>query len=182
MKRIILSVILFFLYTGNTYSQSLIEAEFVKQLNTYRKQHGLGPVKYDSEISNVALYHAKYLAKCTKVNHSAHTDKSPHDEQFDVSDHKELNFDQRISMLPNKNIWGEIQIQGNLTSKNTSIAEIVRIAIKTFDSSPKHKAIMLCEDLNEASNIIGVSIVKKEIAYEEYVDYAINIDFGIVTP
>jgi PDZ domain-containing secreted protein len=67
-----------------------------------------------------------------------------------------------------------------LNSKNTSISEIVKIAIKAFDSSPKHKAIMLCEDLNdEASNIIGVSIVKKEINYEEYVDYAINIDFGV---
>jgi len=180
MKKLFYMICILFLFIEKSNAQSTIETEFVKQLNSYRKKHGLGPVIYDAEISKVALYHANYLVKCTKVNHSAHNDKLPHDEQFDVNDHKEMNFEQRISMLPNKNIWGEIQIEGNLTSKNTSISEIVKIAIKAFDSSPKHKAIMLCEDLNdEASNIIGVSIVKKEINYEEYVDYAINIDFGV---
>lgn len=182
MKSIILFFILFFLYIGNTYSQSPLEAEFVKQLNVYRKQHGLGPIKYDAEISKVALYHANYLSKCNKTSYVVALDKLPHDEKFDIKDHKELNFTQRASMAPNKNMWSEIQIAYSPIKNIATVSEIVSIMIKSFDGSPKHKEIMLCEDLKDFTNIIGVSIVKAEANNTEYSNYSINVDFGVLIP
>jgi hypothetical protein len=181
MKKVIISIVSILMFISNSYSQSALETEFVKQLNVYRKQHGLGPVKYDAEVSKVALYHSNYLVECSKVNHTAHYDKLPHDEQFDIKDFKELNFDQRAAMSPDKNIWGEIQIQSNGCKKNESISEIVKGIIKTFDGSPKHKEIMLCEDSEKFKNIVGVSIVKKEGKLgPNFDEYTVNIDFGVI--
>ena len=182
MKKIISLIALLFLITGISYSQSSLEAEFIKQLNAYRKQNGLNPVKYDADVSKVALYHTNYLVACSKANHVVHNDKLPHDEQFDIKDYKEMNFDLRAAMYPDKNIWGEIQIQSSPSKQGSSISEIVKGMINTFDASPKHKEIMLCEDLPKFTNIVGVSIVKKSSTISGYDEYSINADFGVLNP
>ena len=182
MKKVILLIVSILISFSNSYSQTALETEFVKQLNVYRKQNGLGPVKYDAEVSKVALYHSNYLVECSKVNHIEHSDKLPHDEQFDIKNFKEMNFDLRVAMAPNKNIWGEIQIQSNASNQGGSITDVVKGIIKTFDGSAKHKEIMLCEDLGKFTNIVGVSIIKKVSTISGYDEYSVNIDFGVLIP
>ena len=168
------------------YAQSLfeLELEFVNQLNIYRKKHGLGPVNYDAKIAHLANYHAKYLAECSVLNHDVHYDKSPHDEQYDIKNHKELNFKQRAEMEPNKNIWAEIQIQSHHNKNKETNSNVAKSIIESFDKSPGHKEIMLCEDLNpKFKNIIGVSIVKYQInSGSSFNTYSVNIDFGVLIP
>ena len=181
MKKIKVLVYSLFLSIFSIYSQSPLETEYFNQLNVYRKQHGLGPVKYNIEISGVARYHAKYLVQCSNLSHVVHNDIFPHDEQFDIKDHRELTFNQRIEMVPNKNIWGEIQIAHDLVNNSATNYQIAKDIIESFDKSPKHKEIMLCEDVSyEFTNIVGISIVKSEKKIGEDDVYSINVDFGIL--
>ena len=121
MKSIILLTVISFLNLGFIHAQSPLELEVVKQLNINRKKHGIKPVVYDVEISKVALYHTNYIKECHKVGHSVNKDKLPHDEQYDIKNYKELNFEQRVSMAPDKSIWGEIMIAAAMYNKATSI-------------------------------------------------------------
>ena len=68
-------ICILFLSLEQTYAQSPLETEVVKQLNSYRKKHGLGSVKYDTEVSKVALYHANYLTACSNTNYIVSKDK-----------------------------------------------------------------------------------------------------------
>lgn len=182
MKKLFL-LVLFLFSVISSYSQSALELEFVKQLNIYRKKHGLGPVKYDSGVSGVALYHSKYIKMCSSLGHFVHLDKLPHDEQFDLKDFKELNFEQRADMLPDKNIYAEITIPAMDARKNESIESIAKNIIASFDSSPKHKEIMLAEDAPaKFIDIVGVSIIRsvKDMGPDRE-EYIVNIDFGFVT-
>ncbi len=53
--------------------------------------------------------------------------------------------------------------------------------ITAFDSSPKHKEIMLCEDLSsEFTNIVGVAIVKSAKKIDNDYVYSVNVDFGVL--
>lgn len=181
MKTLLFISCILFISLEQTYAQSALETEFIKQLNVYRKQHKLGPVKYDSQVSQVARYHAKYLVQCSNLNHVVHYDKLPHDEQFDIKDHIELSFGRRIEMLPNKNIWSEIQIAYYPIKNIATITEIANRMITAFDSSPKHKEIMLCEDLSsEFTNIVGVAIVKSAKKLDNDYVYSVNVDFGVL--
>ena len=138
-------------------------------------------MKYDTEVSGVARYHAKYLVQCSNLNHVIHLDELPHDEQFDLKDHRELNFEQRAAMVPRKNIWGEIQIAFFIKNKNAAISDIAKGFIDSFDKSPKHKEIMLCEDVSsEFTNIVGIAIVKSEKKIGDNDVYSINVDFGVL--
>ena len=182
IKNIKVLVCLIFLTQFNVYSQSVLELEFVKQLNIYRKNHGLGPVKYDAEVSNIALYHSNYINECKKVGHIVIKDKLPHDEQFDLNNFKELNFEQRADLAPNKNIYSEISIPANPVRKSESIESIAKGIILSFDGSPKHKEIMLAEDSPvKFIDVVGVSIIKclKDLG-ESYDEYIVNVDFGFI--
>jgi uncharacterized protein YkwD len=180
MKNFFYMICILSLFVEKSNAQSALETEFVKQLNIYRKKHGLGAVIYDAEISKVALYHANYLAKCVLLKHVVHYDKLPHDEQFDIKNHTELNFEQRAAMAPDKNIWGEIQISANYSKNTESISEVAKGIIVSFNGSPKHKEIMLCEDLSRGLiNAVGVSIVKFQSTFDSN-EYSVNIDFGVL--
>ena len=64
--------------------------------------------------------------------------------------------------------------------KNESIESIAKGIILSFDGSPKHKEIMLCEDMERFKNIIGVSILIKEGTLgPNFDEYTINVDFGV---
>ena len=181
MKKIITLVALFFLITGISYSQSPLEKEVSNQLNIYRKQHGLNPANLDTTISKIAQYHAKYVLECSKVNHSVNYDKLPHDEQFDIKGFVEKDFEQRAAMAPGKNIWGEIMIACMWIKSESSNIEIAKSIIKSFDGSPKHKAIMLESDTPKFPNIVGISIIKRVSSIPGDDHYVVNIDFGVLT-
>ena len=164
MKKLFYMICILSLFVEKSNAQSALETEFIKQLNVYRKQHKLGPVKYDSQVSQVARYHAKYLVQCSNLNHVVHYDKLPHDEQFDIKDHIELSFGQRIEMLPKKNIWSEIQIAYYPIKNIATITEIANRMITAFDSSPKHKEIM------REDNTYYYSLIQEDIhIYEEMI-------------
>ena len=164
MKKLFYMICILSLFVEKSNAQSALETEFIKQLNVYRKQHKLGPVKYDSQVSQVARYHAKYLVQCSNLNHVVHYDKLPHDEQFDIKDHIELTFEQRSQMLPNINIWSEIQIAYYPIKNIATITEIANRMITAFDSSPKHKEIM------REDNTYYYSLIQEDIhIYEEMI-------------
>lgn len=178
MKTFTSIILLFLVSIGNLYSQTSLEKEVLNQLNIYRKQHGLNQIQIDTTISRIARYHAEYLVQCHKAKHVVHYDKLPHDEQFDIKGFVEKDFDQRVAMAPEKNIWGEIQMQSIPSKVGVSNEEIAKSIIKSFDSSPKHKEIMLCEDVARIINVIGISVIqtgKNDNGYDEYV---VNINFG----
>lgn len=160
-----------------TNAQTKLELEFLNQLNTYRRQHNLAPAKYDTAISRVAAYHCGYMAKCQRLGHDVHKDKLPHDEQFDIKDHKEMSFAKRAGMAPDRNIWCEIQIAQFSTQNGRTPAETARAMVMAFDSSPPHKEAMLYEDHPKITGTVGISIVliKKTDIHEVY---SVNVDFG----
>lgn len=182
MKKIITLGALFFLVIKISYSQTPLEKEVLNQLNIYRKQHGLNPVKIDSTVSSIALYHVNYLLECSKVNHAVHYDKLPHDEQFDIKGFTEKNFDQRAAMARDKNIWGEISIPSIPVKSELSNLEIAKNIIRSFDGSPKHKEIMLESDNPKFPDIVGISVIKRVSNIPSYDEYVVNIDFGVLTP
>jgi hypothetical protein len=182
MKSLIAILVLISASIGNLYSQTVLEKEVLHQLNIYRKQHGLNPVKIDSTVSSIALYHVNYLLECSKVNHSVHNDKLPHDEQFDIKGFTEKNFDQRAAMAPDKNIWGEISIPFMPVKSGLSLIEIAKSIIRSFDGSPKHKEIMLTGDNPKFPDIVGISVIKRVSNIPSYDEYAVNIDFGVLAP
>ena len=178
MKKLILIVFLISVSIGNFYSQTPLEKEVLNQLNIYRKQHGLKSVQIDTTISRIALYHSKYLVECHKINHVAHYDKLPHDEQFDIKSFIEKNFDQRVAMAPDKNIWGEIQMGYMVSKFGATNIEIAKEIIKSFDSSPNHKEIMLAGDNPKLLNLVGISVIQIEKNDNGYDAFVVNIDFG----
>lgn len=181
MKNLILIIALISASIGNLYSQTPLEKEVLNQLNIYRKQHGLKAVQIDTTISRIALYHSKYLVECHKINHAVHYDKLPHDEQFDVKGFIEKNFDQRVAIAPDKNIWGEIQMQAVPAKSGASNIEIAKLIIKSFDSSPKHKEIMLAEDGSKFLNVVGISVIQSGKLTDDTNEFVVNIDFGVIT-
>jgi len=181
MKKFISLISLFLIFSNFTYSQTALELEVVKQLNIYRKKHKLGPVKYDSVLSKVAEHHTKYIIECNKINHIVNQEKNPHDEQFDIKNFKELSFNQRTLISPDRNMWSEIMIAASLYSKDASIESIAKGIIASFAGSPKHNDIMLADDAGGGGkDIVGLSIIKIDEPYGDYSIYSINIDFGVI--
>lgn len=175
MKRLL--TILALVCTSTTHAQTKLELEFLNQLNTYRKQHKLGPAKYDTAVSRVAAYHCRYMAMCERQGHSVHHDELPHDELFDIKGHNEMTFAKRAGMAPDKNIWGEIQIASFTRQNGKSIAETAKAMVMAFDRSPGHKEAMLYEDYPKVTDIVGISIVSIRTT-ETYEEYSVNVDFG----
>jgi hypothetical protein len=158
---------------------TILEKAVFKQLNLYRKQHGLKPIAYDSVITTVARYHGRYLGLATSLGHNCHNDKEPHDEQFNVPNFNELNFVNRAAMAPERNIYSEISIQTDPMFENQSVQEFAIQSIEAFASSPPHNEAMLVEDVNGVKFYMGVSVVehpKQKTDTHPY--YSVNIDFG----
>ena len=163
-----------------SHAQTALEQEFLNQLNIYRKQHKLGPTKYDAEVSRVSAYHTKYMVECERTGHSVQSDKLPHDEQFDIKGHREMTFVQRVGMAPDKNIWGEISIPSFGRQKGMSLVETARAMVIVFDGSPGHKQAMLFPDApQKITDIVGISIVTISTS-QLYEEYSVNIDFGFI--
>lgn len=155
-----------------------LEKAVFNQLNIYRKEHGLKALAYDSVVTTVARYHSTYLSLAAHANHICHYDKEPHDEQFDLPNFKELSFNHRAEMAPEKGIFQEIQIQTNpLYSKQTT-EDFAKQTIALFASSPPHNEAMLTEDDNRIIMYVGVGVTKHPSNGNTENHYAVNIDFG----
>ena len=172
------------LMTFNLFSHTDIEKELLNQLNLYRKKKGLETMSLDSKLSNVAFYHASYLAKCASVGHSTNFDKLPHDEEFDISDHKELDTEERAAMYPDGNLYAEIQYQAFTIDSTASIMTLCKSIINGFASSPAHNEIMMNDsEPNERFKlIVGISVIQTISDIPGNYDYVVNIDFGVITP
>jgi uncharacterized protein YkwD len=158
---------------------TILEKAVFKQLNLYRKQHGLKPLVYDSTVTTVARYHARYLGIASNLGHHCHYDKGPHDEQFDVPNFTEMNFDKRTAMAPEKNIYGEIQIQNMSLLKNQTPEEFAVRTISCFASSPPHNEAMLEPGFEDVIFYMGVAVVQHpKTDNDEDTFYAVNIDFS----
>ncbi len=176
--------ILSILMTSNLFSHTEIEKELLNQLNLYRKKKGLETMSLNSKLSTVAFYHANYLAKCSSVGHVVHYDKLPHDEEFDISDHIELNADERAAMYPDVNMYGEIQYQVFPIETSASIVTLCKAIIDGFAGSPRHNEIMMTdfEGDERFKPIVGISVIKVKSKIPGYYEYVVNIDFGVITP
>ena len=172
------------LMTFNLFANTDIEKELLNQLNLYRKKKGLETMSLDSKLSNVAFYHASYLAKCASVGHNTHYDELPHDEQFNVSNHKEMNTDVRATMYPNGNMYAEISMQTFTIDSTANIMNLCKSIIDQFASSPKHNEIMTTyfEGDERFKPIVGISVIKVKSEIIGYYKYVVNIDFGVITP
>jgi hypothetical protein len=170
------------LMTFNLFSHTDIEKELLNQLNLYRKKKGLETMSLDSNLSTVALYHANYLAKCKSVGHNTHYDKLPHDEQFDISDHKELDTDVRATLFPDCNMYAEISMQTFSIDTAANIVTLCKSIIDQFASSPKHNEIMMMDsEPNERFKpIVGISVIQVKSNTPGYYCYVVNIDFGVL--
>ena len=56
-------VIVFVLGSIISYSQTTLEQAVIKELNLYRKKHGLVALTYDAKSSEMTRYNAVYLKK-----------------------------------------------------------------------------------------------------------------------
>ena len=170
--------------TTNLFSHTEIEKELLNQLNLYRKKKGLETMSLNSKLSTVAFYHANYLEKCRFVGHIVHYDKLPHDEEFDISDHKELDFGERAAMYPDGNLYGEIQYQSFPIDSSASIVTLCKAIIDGFARSPGHNEIMMTdfEGDERFKPIVGISVVKVKSDLPRHNCYVVNIDFGVITP
>jgi hypothetical protein len=166
----------------NLYSSSEIEIELLNQLNLYRKKKGLETMSLDSNLSKVALYHANYLAKCRSEGHIVHYDKLPHDEDFDISNHIEMDADERAAMYPNCNMYGEIQFQSFPIDSTVNIVTLCKSIINGFANSPKHNEIMMndSEPNERFKPIVGISVIQVKSNTPGYNCYVVNIDFGVL--
>ena len=183
MKSYLIFILSIFM-TSNLFSHTEIEKELLNQLNLYRKKKGLETMSLNSKLSNVSFYHASYLAKCSSVGHVVHYDKLPHDEEFDISDHKELDTEERAAMYPDGNLYGEIQYQSFPIASSASIVTLCKAIIDGFASSPGHNEIMMTDfEGNERFKpIVGISVIKVKSNIPGYYCYVVNIDFGVITP
>ena len=173
--------ILSILISFNLFSITDIERELLNQFNLYRSKKGLETMVLDSNLSSVALYHANYLAKCSSMGHIVHYDKLPHDEEFDISNHKELDADERAALYPDGNMYGEIQYQAFSIDSTDNIVTLCKSIINGFANSPAHNEIMMADfDGNEKFKlIVGISVIQVKSDIPGHCCYVVNIDFGV---
>lgn len=178
-----LGIILSVFVACNSLAQTAIEKELLNQLNIYRKGKGIGVVYRDEKLYQVALYHSRYLEKCAIVGHNTHYDKLPHDEQFDIKDHKEMNTDLRAAMYPDGNMYGEISMQSFIIDSTANVTKVCKSIIDQFAGSPKHKEIMVTDfgDDNRLKPIVGISVIQVKCDIPGSYKYVVNIDFGVIT-
>ena len=112
--------ILFALLSDLYHSQTTLELAVIKELNLYRKKHGLVALTYDAKSSEMARYHAIYLKTMNELGYSSldYSSEQQHDEGIDLPDFKEMTFEERArQVLPIR--WvSEILIQCSLKRKN----------------------------------------------------------------
>jgi uncharacterized protein YkwD len=167
-------------------SQSALESEFLKQLNSYRDSLGLSTLEYDSNLSIATKYHVDYLVLVTKtgkkfIDSKGDSSNLSHCQSIDLPGFKEiLECDARVSLLTNFKIaerikkvenreytsFGEVitGVKGNLRpgKKSSSIDLndnkylIAKTALESFKKSKGHNFVIT--DPGKTGMKVGISI------------------------
>ncbi len=164
------------------YSQTQLEHAVIKELNLYRKKHGLVALTYDEKSSEMSKYHAIYLKKLNENDYSPlnlNSDQK-HDELIDLPNFTEMTFQERASkVLPTVTWMGEILIQcmGRYSNvKNYSI--LAKEIIQVFHNSPGHREIMQLDfnpKILEKIPIVSLSVLEIN---NESCSIVVNINIG----
>ncbi len=179
MKNLI-TILLLSILTITVNAQTSLETAVLKELNTYRAKNHLCTLKIDNALSTWSSYHARYLAK---LNTMGKVDRS-HDEKIDISDWKELSFEQRAIEFnkadDNNHINGEVQTRSIPFEPGTPEKDIAKRIIDGFDNSPLHKEIINSEyDTASDLPIVGISVIKNQDQIGGYDVYTVVIDLGV---
>lgn len=160
------------------FSQTKLEQAVIKELNFYRKKHGLVALTYDVKSSEMARYHAIYLKTMNELGYSSldFSSEQQHDEGIDLPHFKEMTFEERArQVLPIR--WvGEILIQCSLKLKNDQ--ETAKAIINAFHNSPGHRKAMQFsinpKILDRVTPIVSLSVIETD----SVCPIVVNIDIG----
>ena len=170
--------ILFALLSDLYHSQTTLELAVIKELNLYRKKHGLVALTYDAKSSEMARYHAIYLKTMNELGYSSldYSSEQQHDEGIDLPDFKEMTFEERArQVLPIR--WvSEILIQCSLKRKNDQ--ETAKAIINAFHNSPGHRKAMQFsinpKILDRVTPVVSLSVIETD----SVCPIVVNIDIG----
>lgn len=182
IKKISKSIIyIFILLPLISYSQTQLEQAVIKELNLYRKKHGLVALTYDAKSSEMSRYHAVYMKKLNENEYSPLNLSADqvHDELIDLPNFTEMTFQERASkVMPT--VWiGEILIQcmGRYSNvKNYPI--IAKEIIDIFHNSPGHREVM--QTYFNPKNLDNIPVVSLSIleTNNESCSIVVNINIG----
>lgn len=129
---------LFFLLILPTFAlaQSNTDLLFIKKINEFRKQNGLGELKYDAVLDSAAEWHSAQMAKTGVCSHSEEVYSTP-GSRVQKYDPKALGsrFDQYELR--------ENAAKGTVFSNAITDQQIVDEAFTLWLNSPPHRAAML---------------------------------------
>lgn len=160
------------------FSQTKLEQAVIKELNFYRKKHGLVALTYDVKSSEMARYHAIYLKTMNELGYSSldFSSEQQHDEGIDLPHFKEMTFEERArQVLPIR--WvSEILIQCSLKRKNDQ--ETAKAIINAFHNSPGHRKAMQFsinpKILDRVTPVVSISVIETD----SVCPIVVNIDIG----
>lgn len=160
------------------FSQTKLEQAVIKELNFYRKKHGLVALTYDVKSSEMARYHAIYLKTMNELGYSSldYSSEQLHNERINLPHFKEMTFEERArQVLPIR--WvGEILIQCSLKLKNDQ--ETAKAIINAFHNSPGHRKAMQFsinpKILDRVTPIVSLSVIETD----SVCPIVVNIDIG----
>ena len=160
------------------FSQTKLEQAVIKELNFYRKKHGLAALTYDAKSSEMVRYHAIYLKTMNDLGYSSldFSSEQQHNEGIDLPHFKEMTFEERArQVLPIR--WvSEILIQCNLKRKNDQ--ETAKAIINAFHNSPGHRKAMQFsinpKILDRVTPIVSLSVIETD----SVCPIVVNIDIG----
>lgn len=160
------------------FSQTKLEQAVIKELNFYRKKHGLVALTYDVKSSEMARYHAIYLKTMNELGYSSldYSSEQQHNEGIDLPHFKEMTFEERArQVLPIR--WvSEILIQCSLKRKNDQ--ETAKAIINAFHNSPGHRKAMQFsinpKILDRVTPVVSISVIETD----SVCPIVVNIDIG----
>ena len=168
-----------FLFTFNlSFSQTALEQAVIKELNLYRKKHGLVALTYDAKSSEMARYHAIYLKTMNELGYSSldYSSEQLHNERINLPDFKEMTFKERArQVLPIR--WvSEILTQCSLKRKNDQ--ETAKAIINAFHNSAGHRKAMQFsinpKILDRVTPVVSLSVIETD----SICPIVVNIDIG----
>lgn len=181
IEKISKSIIyIFILLPLISYSQTQLEQAVIKELNLYRKKHGLVALTYDAKSSEMSRFHSDYMKKLNENEYSPLNLSADqvHDELIDLPNFTEMTFKQRAEKVEHVQWFGEICIQCTFKLENNQ--ETAKSIINSFHNSPGHREIMQSyfnpKFLDKIIPIVSLSVL--EIETDSGCSVVVNINIG----
>lgn len=180
IKRVFILFSFFCFYPS--YSQTKLEQAVIKELNLYRKKHGLVALTYDAKSSEMSRYHADYMKKLNENDYSPLNLSADqvHDELIDVPNFTEMTFQERASNVLSTATWiGEICIQCMGRYSNVKdYSKLAKEIIESFHNSPGHREVM--QTYFNPKNLDNIPIVSLSVleTNNESCSIVVNINIG----